>query len=52
MLSEAECYVVYVYFVEVTTRLKLIDSTEKKKDLRTKKNKKSLDKKNTWSWLK
>lgn len=37
MLSEAECYVVYVYFVEVTTRLKLIDRTEKKKDLRTKK---------------
>lgn len=52
MLSEAECYVVYVYFVEVTTRLKLIDRTEKKKDLRTKKNKKSLDKKSTWSWLK
>lgn len=37
MLSEAECYVVYEYFVEVTTRLKLIDRTEKKKDLRTKK---------------
>ena len=52
MLSEAECYVVYVYFVEVTTRLKLIDRTEKKKDLRTQKNKKSLDKKSTWSWLK
>ena len=52
MLSEAERYVVYVYFVEVTTRLKLIDRTEKKKDLRTKKNKKSLDKKSTWSWLK
>ena len=47
MLSEAECYVVYVYFVEVTTRLKLIDRTEKKKDLRTKKNKKTLDKKST-----
>ena len=52
MLSEAKCYEVYVYFVEVTTRLKLIDRTEKKKDLRTKKNKKSLDKKSTWSWLK
>ena len=52
MLSEAECYVVYVYFVEVTTRLKLIDRTEKKEDLRTKKNKKKLDKKSTWSWLK
>lgn len=37
MLSEAECYVVYVYFVGVATRSKLIDRTEKKKDLRTKK---------------
>ena len=31
MLTEAECYVVYVYFVEVTTRLKLLERTEKKK---------------------
>ena len=37
MLSEAECYVVYVYFVEVTTRLKLIDRTEKKKESTDKK---------------
>ena len=35
MLSEAECYVVSVYFAGVATRLKLIDRTEKK-DLRTK----------------
>ena len=35
MLSEAECYVVYVYLVGAATRLKLIDRTEK--DLRSKK---------------
>ena len=37
MLSEAECYVVYVYFVEVTTRLKLIDRTKKKRSTDKKK---------------
>ena len=46
MLSEAECYVVYVYFVGVATLSKLIDRTEKKK-IYGQKNKKSLDKKNT-----
>ena len=30
MLSEGECYVVYVYFVEVAARLKLTDKTEKR----------------------
>ena len=52
MLSEAECYVVYVYFVEVTTRLKLLERTEKKKIYGQKKNKKSLEKKSNRSWLK
>ena len=31
MLSQAECYVVYVYFVGVATRLKLIGRTGKEK---------------------
>ena len=37
MLSEAECYVVYVYFVEVTTRLKLLERSEKKRSTDKKK---------------
>lgn len=31
MLSEAECYIVYVYSVGVAARLKLLDRTEKKR---------------------
>ena len=49
MLSEAECYVAYVYFVEVTTRLKLLERSEKKRSTDKKKNKKSLEKKSNRS---
>ena len=45
MLSEAECYIVYVYSVGVAARLKLLDRTEKKRSTDKKKNKKSLEKK-------